>query len=181
MLKKVTVTNVHTGTSFQAVVDTDTHEKALIGAGVSSSETAVIEDITGIDESVQRFTSPKDSPDDRVLFFNGLATCLERNIGLNKSLQLQANRVKTPKYRGVIAEMAYDLSIGEKFSDAASKHPVVFPMEILSLLIAGEEAGHHEYDDTARDQAAAGRALHFGRLLRVGLYGCGFAQWGTFS
>ena len=74
-------------------------------------------------------------------FFSGLARCLDRNIGLIKSLQLQANRVKTPKYRGIIAELAYDLSIGEKFSDAASKHPMVFPMEILSLLIAGEEAG----------------------------------------
>ena len=141
MLKKVTITNVHTGAAFQAVVDTDTNEKALIGAGVSSSENAAIEDITGVDETIHRFTSPKDSPDDRVLFFNGLATCLERNIGMIKSLQLQANRVKTPKYRGVIAEMAYDLSIGEKFSDAAAKHSVVFPPEILSLLIAGEEAG----------------------------------------
>jgi type II secretory pathway component PulF len=141
MLKKVLITNVHTGVKHESIVDTDTHEKALIGSGVAANETANIEDIVGMDETVHRLTLPKDSLDDRVLFFNGLARCLERNIGLIKSLQLQANRVKTPKYRGVIAEMVYDLSIGEKFSDAISKHPGVFPKELLSLIIAGEEAG----------------------------------------
>ena len=141
MLKRVFITNIHTGAKHEAVVDTDSHEKALIGAGVASNETATIEDIAGVDETVHRITLPKDSLDDRVLFFNGLARCLERNIGLIKSLQLQANRVKSPKYRGVIADMVYDLSIGEKFSDAVSKHPSVFPKELLSLIIAGEEAG----------------------------------------
>ncbi|MFZ4763522.1 MAG: type II secretion system F family protein [Roseimicrobium sp.] len=141
MLKKVLITNVHTGGKHETIVDTNTHEKALIGSGVGSNETAAIEDITGLDESVHRLTLPKDSLDDRVLFFNGLARCLERNIGIVKSLQLQANRVKSPKYRGVIAEMVYDLSIGEKFSDAVAKHPSVFPKQMLSLIIAGEEAG----------------------------------------
>ena len=141
MLKKVSITNVHTGVKHEAIVDTDTHEKALIGSGVASNETATIEDIVGVDETVHRLTLPKENLDDRVLFFNGLAKCLERNIGMIKSLQLQANRVKSPKYRGVIAEMVYDLSIGEKFSDAIAKHPTVFPKELLSLIIAGEEAG----------------------------------------
>jgi len=141
MLKKVLITNVHTGVKHESIVDTDTHEKALIGSGVANNETANIEDIVGVDETVHRLTMASDSLDDRVLFFNGLARCLERNIGLIKSLQLQANRVKTPKYRGVIADMVYDLSIGEKFSDAVSKHPNVFPQELLSLIVAGEEAG----------------------------------------
>lgn len=141
MLKKVLITNIHTGKKHESMVDTDTNEKALIGSGVGSNETAAVEDITGVDEAVQRLTMAKDSVEDRVRFFSGMASCLERNIGLIKSLQLQANRVKTPKYRGIIAELTYDLSIGEKFSDAASKHPMVFPPEILSLLVAGEEAG----------------------------------------
>ena len=141
MLKKVLITNVHTGAKHESVVDTDTHEKALIGSGVAGNESATVEDIVGVDETVHRLTLPKENLDDRVLFFNGLARCLERNIGLIKSLQLQANRVKSPKYRGVIGDMVYDLSIGEKFSDAISKHPSVFPKELLSLIIAGEEAG----------------------------------------
>lgn len=141
MLKKVLITNIHTGKKHETMVDTDTNEKALIGSGVGSNETAIIQDVTGMDEAVHRLTMPKDSTDDRVRFFSGLASCLDRNIGLIKSLQLQANRVKTAKYRGIIAELAYDLSIGEKFSDAAGKHPIVFPPELLNLLIAGEESG----------------------------------------
>ncbi len=141
MLKKVSITNVHTGAKHEAIVDTDTHEKAIIGSGLASNETAAIEDIVGVDETVHRLTLPKDNMEDRVLFFNGLARCLERNISIIKSLQLQANRVRSPKYRGVIAELVYDLSIGEKFSAAIAKHPSVFPKELLSLIVAGEEAG----------------------------------------
>lgn len=33
MLKKVKITNVHSGKSSEALVDTDSDEKALIGAG----------------------------------------------------------------------------------------------------------------------------------------------------
>ncbi len=141
MLKKVLITNVHTGSKHESIVDTDTHEKAIIGSGLGTNETANIEDIVGVDETVHRLTLPKENLDDRVLFFNGLARCLERNISIIKSLQLQANRVRSPKYRGVIAELVYDLSIGEKFSVAVSKHPGVFPKELLSLIVAGEEAG----------------------------------------
>lgn len=141
MLKKVQITNVHTGVRHESFVDTDTHEKAIIGAGMAGNETAVIEDIIGLDETVHRISLPKESLEDRVVFFSGLARCLERNIGMIKSLQLQAGRVRSPKYRGVIAELVYDLSIGEKFSDAIARHPSVFPKELQSLIVAGEEAG----------------------------------------
>ena len=141
MLKKVLITNVHTGKSTETVVDTNTHEKALIGAGASSNEITTVEDITGIDETVHRLTLPKENLEDRALFFSGLARCLDRNIAIIKSLQLQANRVRSPRYRGMIADLVFDLSIGEKFSDAIAKHPAVFPKELLSLIIAGEEAG----------------------------------------
>ncbi len=65
---------------------------------------------TGIDETtLHRITLPKNSLDDRVMLFAGLARCLDRNIGMIKSLQLQANRVRSPKYRGLIADLVYDL------------------------------------------------------------------------
>src|SRR4029079_6621796 len=73
MLKKVLITNIHTGKKHETMVDTDTNEKALIGSGVGSNETAIIQDVTGMDEAVQRLTMPKDSMDDRVRFFSGLA------------------------------------------------------------------------------------------------------------
>ncbi len=41
MLKKVCITNIHTGSAHETYVDTDSHEKALIGSGVApSNETA---------------------------------------------------------------------------------------------------------------------------------------------
>jgi len=141
MLKKVTVTNVNSGQSTITLVDTDTSEKALIGGGVSSSETATIEDITGLDETIQRLSSAKPGIEDTAQFFGGLARCLDRNIGLIKGLQLQTNRVKSARFKGAIAELVSRISAGEKLSEAMGRQPDLFPEQILSLIIAGEEAG----------------------------------------
>lgn len=141
MLKKVILTNVNTGHKSETLVDTDSHEKALIGCGVAPNETASIEDITGADEKIQRLTSPKGGVEDAGAFFSGLGRCLERNISMAKSLKLQVNRVRSARYKGMIAEVIHSISMGEKFSDALRKFPDLFTEDILSLIIAGEEAG----------------------------------------
>jgi type II secretory pathway component PulF len=141
MLKKVKITNVHTGKSAEALVDTDTDDKALLGAGVATNETTTIQTITGIDETLHRLTSPKPDTDDSAAFFSGLARCLERNISITKGLMLQTNRVKSATYKGMIAEVIAGIATGDKFSDAIAKYPKLFPDDMLSLIIAGEEAG----------------------------------------
>jgi type IV pilus assembly protein PilC len=141
MLKKVKVTNLNTGKSSVTLVDTDTHEKALLGSGVASNETALIEDLVGIDETIHRMTTSKGGVEDRAQFFSGLSRCLERNISLTKSLTLQVNRMQSARYRGVIAELIAGISTGEKLSDCMAKFPDAFPDDVLSLVIAGEEAG----------------------------------------
>ncbi len=141
MLKKVALTNIHSGRRISMLVDSDQDDRALVGAGPAPNETAEISDITGLDEKVQRMTAKKKSLDDRVALFNGLAKCLERNLSAIKSFQLQANRVKSPRYRGAIGDIVHDLSIGEKISDAMARHRDIFPPEILALIRAGEEAG----------------------------------------
>jgi type IV pilus assembly protein PilC len=141
MLKKVKVTNLNTGKSSVTLVDTDTHEKALLGSGITSNETAAIEDLVGIDETIHRLTTSKGGVEDRAQFFSGLSRCLERNISLTKSLTLQVNRMQSARYRGVIAELISGISMGEKLSDCMAKHPDAFPDDVLSLVIAGEEAG----------------------------------------
>lgn len=141
MIKKVTITNVNTGHKVTTLVATDTHEKAIIGCGMSANETANIEDVTGADEKIQLFTSPKPNSDDCSAFFCGVGRCLERNISMTKSLKLQVNRVKSPRYKGMIAEIIYAISQGEKFSDAMAKYKDLFSEDILSLIYAGEEAG----------------------------------------
>lgn len=141
MLKKVSLTNVHTGRKSATVVDTDTDSKALVGSGKTQVETAEITDVKGLDESIQRLTSGKGGLDDRVALFNGLAKCFDRNIPIIKSFHLQANRVKTARFRGLIADIADDLSKGEKISDAMAKKDDVFTSDIIALIRAGEEAG----------------------------------------
>ena len=141
MLKKVTVINVSTGRSTITVVDTDSQEKALIGSGVASNETATVEDIIGLDETVHRISLKKPSVEDSAQFFSGLARCLDRNIGITKGLALQTNRVKSPLFKGVIGDLITSIASGQKLSEAMAKHPTLFPDQVLSLIIAGEEAG----------------------------------------
>ncbi|MFV1993874.1 MAG: type II secretion system F family protein [Verrucomicrobiales bacterium] len=141
MLKKVTLTNVHTGRVVNMLVDTFSDERALLGSGQTTNETAQVSSITGIDERIQRLTSPGLPMGDRVNFFNGLAKCFERNIPTVKSFQLQTNRMKSPIWRGVIADLCEEISKGEKISECMAKHPRVFDTEVLALVRAGEESG----------------------------------------
>src|SRR5436190_20359747 len=98
MLKKVLITNVHSGAKHAAIVDTDSDEKALIGSGMAANESATIEDITGVDETIHRVALLKGGLDDRVAFFSGMARCVDRNIGLATSLQLHASRLQPAKH-----------------------------------------------------------------------------------
>jgi type IV pilus assembly protein PilC len=141
MIKKVALTNIHTGRRSVTLVDTGTDEKALIGSGKTPVETAEISDVKGIDETIQRLTSKRNSLEDRVALFNGLAKCFDRNIPIIKSFHLQANRVKTPRFRGVIADVSHDLGQGEKISDAMEKKGDIFTPDIIALIRAGEESG----------------------------------------
>ncbi|MDB6075030.1 MAG: type secretion system family protein, partial [Verrucomicrobiaceae bacterium] len=133
--------NISTGRSCITMVDADSEEKAIIGCGIAGNETASVEDIVGLDETVHRISLKSPSVEDRAQFFGGLARCLDRNIGLSKGLQLQSNRVKSARYKGVIGDMVCSIAAGEKLSEAMGKHPDLFPDSILSLILAGEEAG----------------------------------------
>ena len=79
--------------------------------------------------------------DDRVALFAGIARCLERNISTIKSFELQANRVKSPRYKGAIAEVSTRIAQGEKVSDAMGEFTDLFGEDVLALIRAGEEAG----------------------------------------
>ncbi len=141
MIKKVALTNIHTGRRSVSLVDTGTDEKAIVGAGKTTVETAEVSDVQGLDEAIQRLTQKRNSLEDRVALFNGLAKCFDRNIPIVKSFHLQANRVKTPRYRGVVADVAHDLTQGEKISDAMEKKGDIFTPDIVALIRAGEESG----------------------------------------
>ena len=168
MLKKVLLTNIHTLKSFDVVVDTDDDAKAILGAGKAPNEVAVVSDITGVDEGVHRITTPRPSGDEMVIFFGGFARCLERNISTIKSLELLSSRMKTPRFRGAIAEIAHNILTGDKLSDCFAMHPDLFSENIVALVRAGEESGQIAgvFKQIATTQGKAEKVL---KKLRAGL------------
>lgn len=141
MLKKVVLTNIYTQKNMEIVVDTDEDSKAVLGAGKAPNESAAVSDIVGLDEAVHRATSKKPNLDETVNFFSGFARCLERNISTIKSLELLAPRLKSPRYRGAVADMSSRIMAGERLSDAFAAHPDLFSEDVIALIHAGEESG----------------------------------------
>jgi type II secretory pathway component PulF len=168
MLKKVRLTNIYNDKSFEVIVDTDSDGKAVFGAGKAPNETAEITDIVGMDEAVHRFSSKQGSIEEAVALFSGLARCLDRNISLAKSLQLIAGRLKTPRYRGAVADINQSILAGETMSDAFAEHPDLFSEDVLALIRAGEESG--QINQVFR-QITSGRekSLRILRKLRAGM------------
>ena len=168
MLKNVTLTNIYTAKSFQVVVDTDDDAKAVLGSGKAPNETAVVHDIVGLDEAIHRLTGKKPSNDEMASLFAGLARCLERNISTIKSLELMASRLKTPRYRGAVAEISQHILNGDKLSDCFAMHPDLFSDDVVALLKAGEESGqiHEIFRQIAHAKRKSLRVL---KKLKAGL------------
>jgi len=141
MLKKVFLTNTNTGKTNSIIVDTTDDEKAILGSGKAPNETAKVVTVGGLDEFVERLTGKQANLDERVSMFAGMARCMERNISTIKSLQLMAGRMRSPRYRGALADISAMISGGDKISDAMAAHPDLFSEETLALVRAGEESG----------------------------------------
>jgi len=172
MLKKVVLTNIYTSKSTEVIVDTDDDTKAVLGAGKAPNETALVTDIVGLDESIYRMSGKKPGLDETVSLFSGMARCLERNISTIKSLELMAARLKSPRYRGAIADISHHILAGDKLSDCFAMHPDLFTGDVIALLHAGEESGQiaEVFKQIATGQGKAQRIL---RKLRAGLiYPC---------
>jgi len=168
MLKKVVLTNIYTSKSTEIIVDTDDDVKAVLGAGKAPNETALVSDIDGLDESLQRLTGKKPNIDEAVTLFSGMARCLERNISLIKTLELMAARLKSPRYRGAIAEISHRILAGDKLSDCFGMHPDLFTEDVVALIRAGEESGqiHAVFKQIAAGRSKSARIL---RKLKSGM------------
>ena len=172
MLKKVVLTNIYTSKSTDVIVDTDDDTKAVMGSGKAPNESALVSDVVGLDESVYRLTGTKPGLDEAVSLFSGMARCLERNISTIKSLELMAARLKTPRYRGAVADISHHILSGDKLSDCFAMHPDLFTSDIVALLHAGEESGQIAavFKQIAHGQGKSQKIL---RKLRAGMiYPC---------
>ena len=168
MLKKVKLTNIYNGKTSEVIVDTDEDAKAVFGAGKAPNEMAEVTDITGADEFVNRATQKKPSLEESAQFFNGMARCLQRNISINKGLELMTGRLTSPRYRGAVATISSRIMAGEKMSDAFAEHPDLFTEDVLALIKAGEESGQI---DMVFQQITSGRekSLRILRKLKAGM------------
>jgi len=168
MLKKVLLTNIYTSKTTEVIVDTDDDGKAVLGAGKAPNESALVTDVGGLDEAVHRATGKKPGMEEAVSLFGGLARCLERNISTIKSLELMAARLKSPRYRGAVADIAHNILNGDKLSDSFAMHPDLFAEDVLALIRAGEESGQIH---AVFKQLASGRdkSLRILRKLRSGM------------
>ena len=168
MLKKVRLTNIYNGKKSEVIVDADDDAKAIFGAGKTPNETAEVTDITGADEFINRVSQKKPSLEESASFFYGMARCLQRNISINKGLELMAGRLQSPRFRGAVAEISRSILAGEKMSDAFAEHPDLFSEDVLALISAGEESGQI---DAVFEQITSGRSksLRILRKLRAGM------------
>jgi len=168
MLKQVTLTNIYNGRVSKVIVDTDEDSKAVFGAGKAPNETAAVVDIAGPDEIINRVSQKKPNLEESAQFFNGMARCLQRNIAINKALELMAGRLRSPRMRGAVAEISRSILSGEKLSDAFAQHPDLFTEDVLALIKAGEESGQI---DMVFQQITSGRekSLRIMRKLKAGM------------
>ncbi len=168
MIKKVRLTNIYNDKTSEVLVQTDSDAKAVFGAGKAPNEAAEISDITGVDEYIHRMTTKGASLEEAVVLFSGLARCLDRNISLTKSLELVAGRLKSPVYRGAVADINASILAGETMGDAFAEHPELFSEDALALIRAGEESGEI---NAVFKQITSGRAksLKILRKLRAGM------------
>lgn len=78
---------------------------------------------------------------DRMFFTEQLALLLETGNSLAPALNMLLKQVKNPKMQFIIQSLIDDVSGGQSFSQALSKHPELFSITYVSLIDAAERGG----------------------------------------
>lgn len=76
--------------------------------------------------------------------YRQLADLLRAGVPLLKSLRLLGRGRSNPALASVLAEVAEQISQGERFADALSRYPQVFPSSQIAMVRAGERGGFIE-------------------------------------
>ncbi|WP_036299703.1 type II secretion system F family protein [Methylotenera sp. L2L1] len=78
---------------------------------------------------------------DLVFFFKQLSFMLRAGLPVLQALQLSHTQVSAGRLRSVIGRMITDIETGSQLSQAMAKHPGVFPLIAVNLMVAGEFTG----------------------------------------
>lgn len=104
---------------------------------------------TTVDRTASRLSRPitfrsaraKVTPHARMLFTERLALLLETGTALHPSLEALKKQTDNSAMAGIIDALLEDISAGQTFSHALSKHPDVFPSTYVNLVAASESGG----------------------------------------
>jgi type II secretory pathway component PulF len=78
---------------------------------------------------------------DRMLFTERLALLLETGVALHDALQVLQEQAAKPRLKRIIGDIAADIVSGQRFSEALTKHPELFPPTYINLIGASEAGG----------------------------------------
>ena len=78
---------------------------------------------------------------DRAMFTERLTLLLETGVPLHGALRVLHEQAGKPRLRAIIGEVADDIVGGQRFSEALSRHPDLFPPTYINLIGASEEGG----------------------------------------
>ena len=89
---------------------------------------------------------------DLIFLLTQLSTYIKSGITLVDALNILIRQVKSKRYKSVLREVTYDLTVGESFSAALEKRGGVFPKLLINMVKASELTGElpEALDDMAR-------------------------------
>jgi type II secretory pathway component PulF len=76
-----------------------------------------------------------------MLFTERLALLLETGVALHDALQVLQEQAAKPRLKRIIGDIATDIVGGQRFSEALTKHPELFPPTYINLIGASEAGG----------------------------------------
>jgi type II secretory pathway component PulF len=78
---------------------------------------------------------------DRILFTERLALLLETGVPLHGALCALHEQAAKPRMAEILGQLAQDIVGGQRFSDALTRHPDLFPSTYINLVGASEQGG----------------------------------------
>ncbi|MFC1571387.1 type II secretion system F family protein [Candidatus Margulisiibacteriota bacterium] len=109
---------------------------------VSISEKSALADLTKIFNPAEfQFRKPRVKRKDLMMFFRQMAALFAAGVPLFESLIALEEQFTKEKIKAIIIKLKEDVSAGNSFSNALSKHPAVFTELMVSMVEAGERAG----------------------------------------
>jgi len=70
-----------------------------------------------------------------------LATLLHAGVTLPESLKALTEQVESPRFKGILADIAVRVNEGSSFADSLARYPKAFPPLYINMVRAGEASG----------------------------------------